>query len=269
MFFLAFPVAFLTAFLSLLILTNAAEHSREIEKQAQKPVYPKAQRICHPQKETAEYPVPPLAEAEEKSLKPFQKAGGTIVKPDLNLQPADTVLPMPLLLQCMHKSGKHVIIGEGNARFHPQFLRLTVTSHLKCGEPPVVFVEMGNLCIPPEKPDGHWHHLMVLYAVKQCGFSPQDGHKALCLINPHFASHVNSILAFPEFNHPCALFIVKIHRHTVNGHIKLGGVAVKQRRITKHPLGRIHRGGKYVLGWVVTVAKRFNQRTEYLTFFLH
>ena len=59
-----FLTALFTTFLPLFILKHTLKHMRQKEKQTKHPIYTKAKRLCHPQKQPAQNPVSPLAKSE-------------------------------------------------------------------------------------------------------------------------------------------------------------------------------------------------------------
>jgi hypothetical protein len=91
--------------------------------------------------------------------------------------------------------------------------------------------------------------------MKQDRGSVYPGNQGIGSVDTDLGAGVDTVLSFPQFDHPGAAFVIKINRFTVEYHVESGSALIISFAITKFPLPGIHMRGEDILGQKVFEAK--------------
>ena len=118
---------------------------------------------------------------------------------------------------------------------------------------------MSNILTVPIKVKVELQHIFIISALEQLVFKFFFLQYTVRIVNSDFTAGINTVLAFPEFNHPCPAFIIKINRQTIKNHIEMRGGLVIKMTVAELSLPGINTGSKNVLGENIGVSEGLYQ----------
>lgn len=112
---------------------------------------------------------------------------------------------------------------------------------------------------------------MLAGGMEKCNLIFCFGQNSVGMIDADLRTGVNTILAFPEFDQPCFVPIIKIDRKGIENHLKPGRHIVVEPGIAGGFLPGVRGGRKETTAAVKDIAERFGQFFQERTFpaFVH
>ena len=110
-------------------------------------------------------------------------------------------------------------------------------------------------------------HLLLIGRLKMCRPVLRLGQQPVAVVNADLSACIDAVLPFPEFNQPCPVPIIKIHRKGIEHHLEPGSQVVVGPGIAGILLPGIHRGGKEPAAAVIHIAEGLRQLLHQGAFF--